>query len=55
MIHISQISTERIEKVSDVLKVGDKIPVLVKEVDKERGRISLSYRDAKGVSSDKTE
>lgn len=47
MVHISQISQERIEKVSDVLHVGEKIPVLVKEVDKERGRISLSYREAK--------
>lgn len=48
MVHISQIAPERIEKVSDVLHVGDRIPVLVKEVDRERGRISLSYRDAKG-------
>ncbi len=48
MVHISQISQERIEKVSDVLHVGDTIPVMVKEVDKERGRISLSYRDAQG-------
>ncbi len=49
MVHISQISDKRIEKVSDVLHVGDNIPVLVVEVDKERGRISLSYKAAKSA------
>lgn len=52
MVHISEISHERIAKVSDVLKPGDKIPVLVKEVDKERGRISLSYKAAKAAEGD---
>lgn len=50
MVHISQISQERIEKVSDVLHVGDKIPVVVKEIDRDRGRISLSYKDAKAAA-----
>lgn len=49
MVHISEISHERIANVSDVLKPGDKIPVMVKEVDKERGRISLSYKAAKAA------
>ena len=47
MVHISQIADHRVEKVSDVLHVGDKIPVYVLDVDKERGRISLSYKAAK--------
>lgn len=47
MVHISQICDRRIAKVSDVLHIGDKIKVLVTEVDKERGRIALS---AKGLN-----
>ncbi len=47
MVHISQFSDRRIDKVSDVVKVGDKIPVVVVEVDKERGRIALSHKAAK--------
>ncbi|KKQ73969.1 MAG: Polyribonucleotide nucleotidyltransferase [Berkelbacteria bacterium GW2011_GWB1_38_5] len=46
MVHISQIANERIEKVSDKLKVGDVVKVKVMEVDKERGRISLSIKAA---------
>lgn len=45
MIHISQISDKRIEKVSDVLKVGDIVTVKVVEVDAMKGRISLSMKD----------
>jgi len=47
MVHISQIANERIEKVSDKLKVGDIVKVKVMEVDKERGRVSLSIKAAK--------
>ena len=47
MVHISQVADHRVEKVSDVLHIGDKIPVYVLDVDKERGRISLSYKAAK--------
>ncbi len=45
MIHISQISDKRIEKVSDVLKVSDIVTVKVVEVDAMKGRISLSMKD----------
>lgn len=47
MVHISQVADKRIDKVSDYLHVGDKIPVVVIDIDKERGRISLSYKAAK--------
>ncbi|MCL5794946.1 MAG: polyribonucleotide nucleotidyltransferase, partial [Patescibacteria group bacterium] len=47
MVHISQIAESRIAKVSDVLHVGDRIPVMVLDIDKDRGRISLSYKAAK--------
>ncbi|MEI6039880.1 MAG: polyribonucleotide nucleotidyltransferase [Candidatus Berkelbacteria bacterium] len=46
MVHISQIANERIEKVSDKVKVGDIVKVKVVEVDKEKGRVSLSIKDA---------
>jgi polyribonucleotide nucleotidyltransferase len=45
LIHISEIAERRIEKVEDVLKVGDIIPVKVKEIDSQ-GRINLSARAA---------
>ncbi len=44
MVHISEFSPERINAVSDVVKVGDTIKVLVTDVDKERGRIGLSVK-----------
>jgi len=47
MVHISQVADQRIEKVSDYLHVGDKIPVVVVDIDRERGRIALSYKAAK--------
>lgn len=43
LIHISEIADRRIEKVEDVLKVGDVIPVKVKEIDAQ-GRINLSAK-----------
>ncbi len=45
MVHISQIANERIEKVSDKVKVGDIVKVKVVEVDREKGRVSLSMKD----------
>jgi polyribonucleotide nucleotidyltransferase len=43
LVHISQISEERVEKVSDKLSEGDVIRVKVLEVDKQ-GRIRLSMK-----------
>jgi len=43
LVHISQISNERVEKVSDKLKEGEVIKVKVLEVDKQ-GRIRLSIK-----------
>jgi ribosomal protein S1 len=48
MVHISEIANERIEKVSDKIKVGQTVDVVVTDVDKERGRISLSIKRASG-------
>jgi polyribonucleotide nucleotidyltransferase len=44
LVHISQISEERVERVSDKLKEGDVIKVKVLEVDRQ-GRIRLSMRN----------
>jgi polyribonucleotide nucleotidyltransferase len=44
LVHISQISNDRVERVSDKLKEGDVIRVKVLEVDRQ-GRIRLSMRD----------
>jgi len=43
LVHVSQISNERVEKVSDKLKEGDMVKVKVLEVDKQ-GRIRLSIK-----------
>ncbi|RDE18223.1 polyribonucleotide nucleotidyltransferase [Motiliproteus coralliicola] len=44
LVHISQISTERVEKVTDYLKEGEMVKVKVLDVD-PRGRIKLSMKD----------
>ncbi|QYR19726.1 polyribonucleotide nucleotidyltransferase [Paenibacillus sp. sptzw28] len=43
LVHISQISTERVAKVEDVVKIGDQITVKVTEID-QQGRINLSRK-----------
>ena len=45
MVHISKLSDRRVEKVEDVINIGDMIWVKVTEVD-EKGRVNLSYKDA---------
>lgn len=44
MVHISELSWNRIKHPSEVVKVGDVIEVFVKELDSESGRISLGYK-----------
>jgi polyribonucleotide nucleotidyltransferase len=43
LVHISELSNERVNSVEDVVKVGDEITVMVKEID-SMGRINLSRR-----------
>ncbi len=43
LLHISKISDKRVEKVEDVLKVGEKIKVKVYEID-DQGRVNLTAR-----------
>ena len=46
LLHISQISNERVKNVEDVLSVGDDILVKVTEINKEEGKFSLSAKAA---------
>ncbi|MNE47241.1 Polyribonucleotide nucleotidyltransferase [compost metagenome] len=43
LVHISQLSTERVAKTEDVVKIGDQIKVKVTEID-QQGRINLSAK-----------
>lgn len=45
LIHISQMSWDRVKHPSDVLKEGEKVKVKVQKIDPENGKISLSLRD----------
>jgi 4-hydroxy-3-methylbut-2-enyl diphosphate reductase len=44
LVHISELSWEKVAHPSDLVKLGDPIDVYVKEIDKERGKISLGYK-----------
>jgi polyribonucleotide nucleotidyltransferase len=57
LCHISRLARERINKVEDVLKVGQEVPVKLIEIDR-MGRLNLSYIDAiepQGGSSNQQE
>lgn len=43
LVHVSEIAPFRVEKVTDILAVGDRVPVVIKEVD-EKGRLNLSIK-----------
>jgi polyribonucleotide nucleotidyltransferase len=49
MVHISQLAIQRVEKVTDVVNLGDIIPVKVISID-QQGRINLSLKEARGNS-----
>lgn len=49
LIHISELADHRVEKVEDVVKIGDIVPVKVKEIDSQ-GRINLSIKAATKIS-----
>jgi small subunit ribosomal protein S1 len=45
LVHISQLSHDHVEKVSDVLKEGEKVKVKVLSIDRDSERISLSIKE----------
>jgi len=53
LVHLSEISSERIRKPSDKLKVGDQVQAVILSIDEGNKRLSLSIKDAEGqVSGD---
>ncbi|MGC9393383.1 MAG: S1 RNA-binding domain-containing protein [Anaerolineae bacterium] len=52
LIHISRLSDQRVKKVSDQVKVGDKVKVWVQSVDPEKGRIALTMVEPAEVDWD---
>jgi small subunit ribosomal protein S1 len=45
LIHISKLAWDRVKHPSDLLEIGQQVTVVVDTVDKETGKIGLSYRD----------
>jgi ribosomal protein S1 len=45
LVHISQLSWDRVKHPSEVLEVGQKIKVRIDKFDKDTGKVSLSYRE----------
>jgi len=50
LVHISQLSKERVKQVTDILQEGDEVMVKVLEIDKQ-GKIRLSRKDALGANA----
>ena len=42
MVHISQLSSERLNRVEDAVRMGDQIMVMITAVDRDSGKIRLS-------------
>jgi polyribonucleotide nucleotidyltransferase len=53
LVHISQLDEARVNKVEDIVKLGDKIEVKVTEVDRQ-GRVNLSRKAALKMANDST-
>ncbi len=51
LIHISELAPWRVEKVTDIIKAGETVPVLVKNID-DQGRVNLSLKDVPGRYTD---
>lgn len=45
LVHVSEIAPFRVDKVEKYLKIGDKVPVVIKEID-EKKRVNLSIKQA---------
>jgi small subunit ribosomal protein S1 len=55
LVHLSEISSQRIRKASDVLKVGDKVKAVILNIDEKNKRLSLSIKEAEGQTVEKEE
>jgi len=52
LVHVSELAPFRIDKVTDVVEIGDTVPVIVKEID-EKGRVNLSIKSADPLYAEK--
>ena len=51
LVHVSELAPWRVERVTDILNIGDKVTVKVKNID-EQGRVNLSLKDVPGRYSE---
>lgn len=51
LIHISELAPWHVERVDDIVDIGDRVPCLVKNID-EQGRVNLSLKDVPGRYSE---
>ncbi len=51
LVHVSELAPWRVEKVTDIIRLGEIVPVKVKNID-EQGRINLSLKDVPGRYTD---
>lgn len=45
LLHVSQLSWQRVKHPSEVLQIGQAIKVLIRKIDAETGKLSLAFRD----------
>jgi 4-hydroxy-3-methylbut-2-enyl diphosphate reductase len=55
LVHISQISTKRLAKASDVLEIGMKVDAKIVEMDIENKKISLSIKEVQPIDPPESE
>jgi small subunit ribosomal protein S1 len=55
LVHLSEISSERIRKPSDKLKVGARVQAVILNIDEKNKKLSLSIKDAEGMITDGAE
>lgn len=55
LVHVSQLSKERVSKPSDVVSVGQEVNVRIQQIDRELKRFSLSMRAAQEEAADSAE
>lgn len=55
LVHLSEISSERIRKPSDKLKVGDRVHAVILNIDEKSKKLSLSIKEAEGQAADDVE
>lgn len=55
LVHLSEISSQRIRKPSDTLKVGDLVQAVILSIDEPNKKLSLSIKDAEGQAPEGAE